>query len=49
MYPKHYVEWTYENISDATMERFGIRYSALDNKIIIPHYDIDGNGWYAGA
>jgi hypothetical protein len=44
MYPKHYpVEWTYENISDATMERFGIRYSSLDNKIIIPHYDIDGN------
>ena len=37
------VEWTYENISDITMERFGIRFSILDNKIIIPHYDILGN------
>lgn len=44
IYPKHYpVEWTYENISDATMERFNIRFSPLDNKIIIPHYDINGN------
>lgn len=44
IYPKHYpVEWTYENISDSTMERFNIRFSPLDNKIIIPHYDINGD------
>ena len=44
IYPKLYPEeWTYENISDDTMEYFGIRFSPLDNKIIIPHYDIDGN------
>ncbi len=44
IYQKTYpIEWTYENISDATMERFNIRFSSLENKIIIPHYDINNN------
>lgn len=43
IFSKNYpVEWTWENISDATMSRFGIRYSILENRIIIPHYNIDG-------
>lgn len=42
IFPKIYPEeWSFENISDRTMEEFGIRYSPLDNKIIIPHYDIN--------
>lgn len=44
IFPKDYpAEWSYENISDDTMERFNIRFSPLDNKIIIPHYDINNN------
>lgn len=44
IYQKLYpVEWTYENISDKTMDRFNIRFSPLENKIIIPHYDINDN------
>lgn len=36
-------EWIEDGISEATMKRFNIKYSIEDNKIIIPHYDIDGN------
>lgn len=35
--------WEGEGISADTMKKFGIKYSILQNKIIIPHYDIDGN------
>lgn len=34
--------WKNEGISDAAMDKFGIRFSILLNKIIIPHYDING-------
>ena len=40
----HYypVEWLQDNISKKTMDKFNIRYSISQNKIIIPHYDING-------
>lgn len=34
--------WIDEGISEAAMDRFDIRYSIQQQKIIIPHYDIDG-------
>ena len=44
IFSKQYpIEWTWENISDATMEKFNIRFSILENRIIIPHYDINDN------
>lgn len=36
-------EWLDEHISKAAMDKFNIRYSISQNKIIIPHYNIDGN------
>ena len=40
---KHYPpEWLNEGISRLTMDKFNISYSISQNKIIIPHYDIDG-------
>ena len=36
-------EWIQEGISEKSMDKFNIRYSINQNKIIIPHYDIDGN------
>lgn len=36
-------EWIEDGINETTMRRFNIRYSIEDNKIIIPHYDINGN------
>lgn len=42
-YPKAYpVEWTGEHISHQAMDRFGIRFSPVDNEIIIPHRNMDG-------
>lgn len=35
-------EWLQEGISKAAMDKFGIRYSISQNKIIIPHYDVGG-------
>ena len=35
-------EWIREGISKAAMDKFDIRYSISQNKIIIPHYDICG-------
>lgn len=35
------VEWIQDGISEQTMKKFGIKYSISQNKIIIPHYDID--------
>lgn len=40
IYPQ---EWLDEHISKESMDKFNIRYSISQNKIIIPHYDIDGN------
>lgn len=42
-YDIYSVEWMDESISAKTMEYFNIKYSISDNKIIIPHYDIDNN------
>ena len=39
MYPP---EWLEDGISKAAMDKFGIRYSISQNKIIIPHYDVSG-------
>lgn len=36
------VEWQHDGISVAVMEKYGIRYSISQNKIIIPHLDADG-------
>lgn len=35
-------EWIREGITETTMDKFNIRYSIPQNKIIIPHYDING-------
>lgn len=35
-------EWLNDGISKAAMDKFNIRYSISQNKIIIPHYDING-------
>ena len=35
-------EWIDDGISHAAMDKFDIRYSISQNKIIIPHRDIDG-------
>ena len=35
-------EWLRDGISKAAMDKFGIRYSISQNKIIIPHYDVKG-------
>ena len=36
-------EWLADHISKAAMDKYDIKYSISQNKIIIPHYDIDGN------
>lgn len=36
-------EWAREGISYASMQKANIRFSPLDNKIIIPHYDVNNN------
>ena len=35
-------EWLEEGISKKAMDKFNILYSISQNKIIIPHYDVDG-------
>lgn len=35
-------EWTNDGISHAAIDKFDIRYSISQNKIIIPHKDVDG-------
>lgn len=37
------IEWKEENIQEKSMDKFNIRYSISQNKIIIPHYNIDGD------
>lgn len=40
---KHYPpEWLRDGISKEAMDKFGIRYSISQNKIVIPHYDVNG-------
>lgn len=42
MFVEYYpVEWLNDNISKEAMKKYNIRYSISQNKIIIPHYDID--------
>lgn len=35
-------EWLEDNISEYAMDKYNIRYDIIDNKIIIPHYNIGG-------
>lgn len=40
---KYYpIEWLNDGISREAMDKFNIRYSPSQNKIIIPHYDVNG-------
>lgn len=44
VFSKQYpTEWLDEHIGKEAMDKFNIRYSISQNKIIIPHYDADGN------
>ena len=44
IFSKHYpVEWLAEGITRESMDKYNILYSISRNKIIIPHYDINGN------
>lgn len=36
------IEWLNDGISREAMDKFNIRYSISQNKIIIPHYNVDG-------
>ena len=41
---KYYpIEWLNDGISKAAMDKFNIRFSPTQNKIIIPHYDVGGH------
>jgi hypothetical protein len=40
---KPHEEWIDEGISVETLEKFNISYYQRDNRIVIPHYDIDSN------
>ena len=35
-------EWTREGITEKSIKKFNISYYSYKNKIVIPHYDIDG-------
>ena len=42
IYTKYYpVEWLNDSISKESMDKFNIKFSVPQNKIIIPHYDVD--------
>lgn len=41
-YKFYHKSWIEDGISVETMKKFDIRYSIMMNKIIIPHYDMDG-------
>lgn len=44
IFVKHYpVEWLNDGISKPTMDKYNIRYSISQNKIVIPHYDVKGS------
>ena len=43
IFTKYYpIEWLNDGISKAAMDKYNIRYSSVQNKIIIPHYDAAG-------
>ena len=37
------IEWLRDGITPAAMQKFSIKFSINQNKIIIPHFDVDGN------
>lgn len=39
---KYPIEWLQDNISKEAMDKYNIKYSISQNKIIIPHYNIKG-------
>lgn len=42
-FTKYYpIEWLNDGINREAMDKFNIRYSPSQNKIIIPHYDVNG-------
>ena len=42
VYTKYYpIEWLRDSISKEAMDKFDIRFSISQNKIIIPHFDVD--------
>lgn len=44
VFTKYYpIEWLRDSISPAAMDKYNILYSISQNKIIIPHYDVDGD------
>lgn len=43
VFVKHYpVEWLNDSISKEAMDKYNIKFSISQNKIIIPHYDVNG-------
>lgn len=42
-YDFYYDGWLREGISRDTMRKFGIKFSVIDNQIIIPHRDVDND------
>lgn len=42
-YTKPYESWIDEGISELTMKKFNISYYIKEDKIVIPHYDINSN------
>lgn len=44
IFTKYYpIEWIRDSISKEAMDKYNILYSISQNKIIIPHYDVDGD------
>ena len=39
---KYPMEWLYDGITKESMDKYNIRFSISQNKIIIPHYDVSG-------
>ncbi len=39
---KYPIEWEKDGITDTAMDKYNIRFSNTQNKIIIPHYDAEG-------
>lgn len=42
-YDLYHKIWVEDGISVGSMKKFGIKFSILDNQIIIPHFDVNGN------
>lgn len=43
-YTKTYpIEWLQDGITEEAMDKFNIRFDIANNKIVIPHYDMNGN------